>query len=125
MAHKSPSLCFAFLKQMRGKFGCHILYSFSDVYMHKCLCSSKIELLHNHKMSEGNFSLLDINCTANTLKNMSILCIDGQFDTLECFPFKKNYSYFMGFWCIFNSAVGSVGNLFTILALGYATHKKL
>ena len=76
---------------------------------------NKMEVIENG--GDSNY------CTSETVLNKSITCLEG--DTFDCFPYKKSYSITMCIWFIINSVIGSTGNLLTIVALSYASHKKL
>ena len=64
-----------------------------------------------------------MNCTSDNILKKSISCLNN--DTFDCFPTDEKYSLPLGIWMIFTSLVGSISNLCTIFALGYATHKTL
>ena len=70
-----------------------------------------------------NYSILQF-CTAETKWYKSDSCIEENNQT-GCFPYEQDESLRFGIWIIINSAVGCIGNTFTILALGYTSNKKM
>ena len=64
-----------------------------------------------------------MNCSGDTIINKSFSCLAD--DTFDCYPYNKEISVAMGVWCIINSIVGSIGNLLTLLSLGYAAKNNM
>ena len=64
-----------------------------------------------------------MNCSGDAIINKSVSCLAD--DTFDCYPYSKKISVAMGVWCIINSILGSIGNLFTLLSLGYAAKNNM
>ena len=62
------------------------------------------------------------NCTADNIFEKSLACYNYTFD---CYPYNESISIAVGIWCIFNSVLGSIGNLLTIFSLAYAAKCKM
>ena len=70
----------------------------------------------------------EIKCNLQTLLLLSEICLNPDYNTnhVECVDdsIDQSVNDFMGAVCIFNSVVGGLGNLLTLVAVPWAAHRR-
>ena len=85
-------------------------------------------IISSRRLFESMSEAFVIECNTANLLQLSKICLNPQlkYSSIECFDanFSELICDLTGSFCIFHSIFGGLGNLFTLIAVPWATHKR-